>query len=105
IATLSTDDPPTITAVAAGNVTITAGGASADLTVYAGPTLPLGTIIWSDPGDGSGVTSIVPAVPSSTGVADVFARQGDCSVQAIASDGTLAWTASVGASGTLLPDF
>jgi hypothetical protein len=109
VATLSTADPPTITAVAAGHVTISAGSASASLDVFAGPTLPVGTKIWSAPGDGSGVTSIVPAVPSSTGVADVFALQGSGSVQAIKSDGTVAWTApSVGGPGvnsTLLPDF
>ena len=56
VVTVSNDDPPVLTAVAPGNVTITAGGASADVTVYAGgTTLPLGTVLWSDPGDGSGV--------------------------------------------------
>ncbi|HEX8817337.1 MAG TPA: hypothetical protein VF753_17720, partial [Terriglobales bacterium] len=57
------------------HVTITAGGASADVTVS--PTLALGTVLWSNPGDGSGVYKIVPAVPSSSGVADVFAFQND----------------------------
>jgi hypothetical protein len=95
IATLSTDDPPIITAVTAGNVTITAGSASADLTVFPG-SLPTGTIIWSNPGDGSGVKKIIPAVPSSTGVADVFALQTDGTVQAITSDGTVVWTANAG---------
>jgi len=103
VATLSTDDPPIITAVTAGNVTITAGSASADLTVFPG-LLPTGTIIWSNPGDGSGVKKIIPAVPSSTGVADVFALQADGTVQAITSDGTVAWTANVGNKITV-PDF
>lgn len=66
------------------------------------PTLSPGTILWSNPGDGSGVNKIVPAVPSSTGVADVFAFQGDGTVQAITADGTTAWTA---ASRRGLPDF
>ena len=57
--------------------------------------LPIGTVIWSNPGDGSGVQSIVPAVPSTSGVADVFAFQADGTVQAITSDGTVAWTADV----------
>lgn len=57
-----------------------------DVTVGEG-ALPVGTIIWSNPGNGSGVTKIVPAVPSATGVADVFAFQGDGTVQAITSDG------------------
>jgi len=95
IVSLSTDDPPILTAVAAGNATITAGNAAIDVTVYSGP-LPLGTINWSNPGDGSGVLSIVPAVPSASGVADVFATNGDCNVQAIASDGTVGWTANIG---------
>ncbi|HLW89202.1 MAG TPA: IPT/TIG domain-containing protein [Terriglobales bacterium] len=107
LATLSADDPPIITAVATGNVTITAGDASADLTIYTGPTLPLGTIQWSNPGDGSGVSKIMPAVPSSTGVADVFAVQQSGNIQAIRADGTTAWTANanVNLSSTMLPDF
>jgi hypothetical protein len=113
VATLSTDDPPIITAVAAGNVTITAGSGSADLTVFPG-SLPLGTVIWSNPGDGSGVKNIIPAVPSSTGVADVFALQTDGSVQAITSSGSVAWTGNIGNTQNvgsdprnkrILPDF
>jgi len=96
VATLSTDDPPIITAVAPGNATIAAGNASADVTVAAGSVLPTGTVIWSNPGDGSGVSNIVPAVPSSTGVADVFALNADCNIQAIKADGTVGWTASIG---------
>jgi len=95
IVSLSTDDPPILTAQAPGHVTITGGSASADVTVYGG-ALPLGTVIWSNPGDGSGVTNIVPAVPSATGVADVFALDGDCNVQAITSAGNTAWTANIG---------
>jgi hypothetical protein len=80
---------------ASGNPAI---AVSADLTVYPGPTLPIGTIIWSNPGDGSGVQKIVPAVPSTTGVADVFALQADCTVQAITSDGKVGWTTNIGMS-------
>ena len=108
VATLSTADPPVITAVAPGNVTITAGGASADVTVYAGTALPLGTVLWSDPGDGSGVEccTLNPAVPSPTGVADVFALQVDGSVEAITSDGAVAWSTNLPTSGNfLVPDF
>ena len=50
IVSLSSADPPLLTAVAAGHVTITAGGASADVTVSAG-ALPLGTVLWSNPGN------------------------------------------------------
>ena len=102
IVSLSTDDPPLLTALAAGYVTITAGTATCDVTVSA--ALPLGTVIWSNPGDGSSVTSIVPAVPSTTGVADVFAFQADGTVQAITSDGSTAWTADVSQAEDVLPD-
>jgi hypothetical protein len=104
VATLSTDDPPIITALAPGHVTITAGNASADLTVYPGPTLPLGTVQWSIPGDGSGVAQILPAVPSDSGV-DVFALQQSGNVQAVKTDGKVAWTSNVGTDKKLVPDF
>ena len=103
----TTSDPPLLTALAVGHVTIAAGTGSADVTVSAGDpnypgTLPLGTVLWSVPGN---VTKIVPAVPSPSGVADVFAIQcdysnsdvpcgGEVSVQAITSDGTTAWAAT-----------
>ena len=104
VVSLSTGDPPILTALAAGRVTIFAGTASADVTVFAG-ALPLGTVIWSNPGDGSGVNYIVPAVPSTSGVADVFAFQADGTVQAITSDGTVAWTADLSQARYALPDF
>jgi hypothetical protein len=107
VVSLSTDDPPVMTALSAGHVTITAGAASADVTVFA-DALPLGTVVWSNPGNGSGVTKIVPAVPSASGVADVFAFQGDGTVQAITSDGLTAWTADVSGAlnwGRAVPDF
>ena len=107
VVTLSTDDPPILTAVAAGRTTITAGGASADVTVSA-VSLALGTVLWSNPGDGSGVAKIIPAVPSPTGVADVFAIQNDGMVAAITSDGTTAWTASASnamSDGLIIADF
>ncbi len=110
IATLSSDNPPVITAVGTGHVTITAGNAWADLTVYPGPTLPIGTVKWEVPGDGSGVQYILPAVPNYTGAADVFAVQGSNNVQAITANGKVAWTSNLGATPwyyymNLLPDF
>ncbi len=110
VVSLSTDDPPMLTAVAPGHVTIKAGTATAEVTVWAvDPSsgqsgMPLGTVLWSNPGNGSGVASIVPAVPSPTGVADVFAFQYDGTVQAITSDGTTAWTAKA-SQIQALPDF
>ena len=102
IATLSTDDPPILTAIAAGHVTITAGNASADVTVLPG-TLPVGTIQWSNAGDGSGVSYLDPAVPSSAGI-DVFGFLNSGNVAAITADGQTAWTASLN-GGYGVPDF
>ena len=104
VVSLSADDPPVLTAAAAGEATITAGGGSADVTVFAG-ALPVGTVTWSNPGDGSGVYSVLPAVPGPSGVADVFAFQGDGTVQAVTSDGHTAWSANPGQSEWVLPDF
>jgi hypothetical protein len=109
VVSLSTDDPPVLTALAAGHVTITAGTATTDVTVIdvgtlPGGALPVGTVLWSNPGDGSGVVKIVPPVPSPSGVADVFAFQNDGMVQAITSGGTTAWTAYVGQADAV-PDF
>jgi hypothetical protein len=109
VVSLSTDDPPVLTALAIGHITITAGSASTDVTVSVGP-LSLGTVLWSNPGPATGVAKIVPAVPSPSGVADVFAFDQtncspQCTVQAITSDGTTAWTASLAAAVVVLPDF
>ena len=101
IVSLSTDDPPVITAIAPGNATITAGDGTATITVYPGPALPAGSVIWSDGGDGGAL----PAVPSDEGVADVFAFQDSGIVQAVADDGTIAWAASLGDVDMAIPDF
>jgi hypothetical protein len=110
VVSLSIDDPPILTVVAAGHVTITAGTASADIAAsFSAP--PTGTVIWSNPGDGSGVDWVVPAVPSPSGVADIFAFQADGAVQAVKSDGTTAWTATASQIGPypwypyVVPDF
>jgi len=58
---LSSDDPPVLSAIAPGHVTIHAGDASAEVTVSS-EALPLGTVLWSHPGNGSGAYSIVPAI-------------------------------------------
>jgi hypothetical protein len=106
VVTLSTDDPPILTAAGVGRSTITGGGASAEVTVSPALAigLPLGTVLCSTPGDGSGIASIVPAVPSQTGVADVFAFQNDGTVVAINSDCTTAWTAQA-TQNSAVPDF
>lgn len=105
IVSLSADDPPVLSALTAGHVTITAGAAAADVIVSAG-ALPVGTVLWSNPGNGSGVRSLVPAVPSPQGIADIFAFQNDGTVQAITSEGATAWIADVSrAYNWFLADF
>lgn len=47
----------------------------------------------------------MPAVPSASGAADVFALQASGIVQAIKSDGTVAWQANAGINSKLIPDF
>jgi hypothetical protein len=109
IVSLSTDDPPILTAVAVGKATITATNAAGtqfgSCSVTVTLSLSLGSVLWTNPGDGSGVTNIVPAVPSPSGVADVFAFQNDGTVAAITSDGVTAWTTNIGNSAYALPDF
>ena len=101
---LSADDPPLLTGVSAGKATITAGDASADITVSAG-VLPMGTMHGRIQETDQASTPIVPAVPSSSGVADVFAFQGDGTVQAVTSDGSTAWGVDVGMVWPVVPDF
>jgi uncharacterized protein (TIGR03437 family) len=93
VATISTDPRPVVTAIGTGSTTIQAGAASMDVTVYAAGALPNGAVLWSVPGPAAGVADIKVAVPSETGT-DVFAIGNDGTVQAIAGDGTVAWTVS-----------
>jgi hypothetical protein len=109
VATLSTDDPPILTAVAAGHVSISAGSASTDLTVYPGAALPLGTVRWSVSGDSSVFRGFLPAVPSDSGV-DIFFSQQSGNVLALKADGSVLWSANPLSdhptySIKLIPDF
>ena len=49
VASLSTDDPPVITAVAPGTAIVYVVGMPILVTVYSGTSLPAGTPIWSVP--------------------------------------------------------
>jgi hypothetical protein len=89
IVSLSTADPPVLTAVAPGSVTVSVGGASAEVTVYAGPSLPIGTPIWTN--GASTANGLYPAVPNYDAVADVFAVGANDEVTAITADGSTAW--------------
>ena len=106
VVSLSTDDPPVLTAVAAGQATISVGEASADVTVYPGSFLPEGTPIWSH-----AVTdaNLYMAVPNYDAVADTFVESNNGYVEALRADGTVAWTHDVpyvpGYPTSFLPDF
>jgi hypothetical protein len=101
---LSAGDPPVVTALAPGKVTITAGTAMSIISTE-GNIEDLGTVIWTNPGNGSGVYTIVPAVPGPDAVADVFAFRYDGTVQAITSEGDTAWTADVSLAWGGVADF
>jgi hypothetical protein len=103
IVSLSTDDPPVLTAVAAGSATVYAGTVPISVTVNAGSSLPSGTAIWSLPLGGFGELNIVPAVPSSSGT-DVFALDSAGTLSAVSVDGNIVWQVP-GVVGGLIPDF
>lgn len=106
VLSISTDDPPVVTALAPGSTTLYSGEVAIPVTVFAGTSLPAGAPIWTIqiPGNDGDPLNIVPAVPSSTG-ADVFAfRSG--TLTALSSDGFTAWTTSGLPYGTqVIPDF
>jgi hypothetical protein len=86
-----------------GGFTLTAhageGSAEAHVEVRQGPTLPMGTIRWSGVDwPGCKTAKIMPAVPSATGVADVF-EDAECAdghyVAAYTADGIMAWRRKV----------
>jgi hypothetical protein len=112
VVSLSTDDPPVLSALTPGRVTIAAGGASSDVMVMAGDQFPVRTTAWSTPLSAGGFHEINPAVPSATGVADVFAvqRVGETAISqlisAVTSEGVVAWTTVVSPPARqTLPDF
>ena len=108
IVTLSTDDPPVITAVGVGSAKVWAGDIPVSVTVFAAGSLPAGTPLWTLPvGGGSGNISLVPAVPSDSG-ADVFALDDSGTLTAISSDGFPVWKVTGvqgGSSAKVIPDF
>ncbi|HKF21771.1 MAG TPA: IPT/TIG domain-containing protein, partial [Candidatus Angelobacter sp.] len=108
IVSLSSDDPPLITALAVGSATVYAGDVTLPVTVYPGTSLPPGTVLWSVPlGSGSGNISLVPAVPSANG-ADIFALDDTGTLTALDTDSTPVWKISGipgGPSAKVIPDF
>jgi len=94
-----------------GRFTLTAhageGYAEAQVEVLQGPTMPLGTIRWSGVDwPGCKTAKIMPAVPSETGVADVF-EDAVCAdghyVAAYTAEGIMAWRRKVTAKSGVQP--
>jgi hypothetical protein len=92
-----------VVAKQSGRFTLTAhageGYAEAQVEVLQGTTMPIGTIRWSGVDwPGCKTTDIMPAVPSATGVADVF-EEAECAdghyVAAYTAQGIMAWRRKV----------
>jgi alpha-tubulin suppressor-like RCC1 family protein len=104
VVSLSTDDPPVLSAEAAGTVTITATKdgltATAAFTVLAATSMPVGTTRWSvPPSTGMEIHRIIYAHRVAETVPDLFAvtrtpyvEHPEYRVQATQADGTVVWT-------------
>jgi hypothetical protein len=102
VANLVTGSPNTLMADAVGQVTLTAtvGGVSGQttVTVLAGTSLPIGTVLWSATPSGCAAQQIVQAVPTANGP-DLYSIEtcsdGSTLVRAFASDGEQLWQSSI----------
>jgi hypothetical protein len=106
IVSLSTADPAVITGLFPGTATVYAGDVPFQVTVYTGTSLPPGTVLWSTP-PGPGATSfrsMVPAVPSSSGV-DLLAYDDAGFLSAFSADGELLGRQWVFSVKQIIPDF
>jgi hypothetical protein len=114
VATISGGSSPTLTAVGAGAVTLTASTGSvsgqAQITVAAAGTLPVGSAVWTmPPVPGFTPLQLAQAVPTGTGP-DLYSTQlsGDGTqsiVQALTADGQQLWATSLPVvNGNAVPD-
>ena len=106
VVSLSTADPPIITAVAPRTAFVYVLGMPILVTVYAGTSLPVGTPIWSVPMKSStNPPIVVPADPSASG-ADLLMLD-DVGLHALAADGSSVWNVPLERSSTtpIIPDF
>jgi hypothetical protein len=107
LATISTDTSPILTAVAPGQVTLTAAignvTAQAQVTILTGTSFPVGTALWSAPTIAGFTTQqIVQAVPTSANTPDLFALDEDANqnllVRSFTGDGQQLWQVLLPAS-------
>jgi IPT/TIG domain-containing protein len=103
LASISTDVPPILTAVADGNITLTATyqGFNAEATwTISGTALASGTPMWTLTSDGFTVQGLVNATPSPAGGADLFSIEampypGPYLIRATAIDGSPVWSVPI----------
>jgi IPT/TIG domain-containing protein len=114
LASISTNSPTTLTAFAAGTVTLTATvdcvSAQMPVTISALSVFPNGTILWSaPPTPGFSPMQVVQAVPTDFGPASFSVQEstngGQTLVGAFTADGQEMWQATLGAlGGNAVPD-
>jgi hypothetical protein len=102
IVSMTTDDPPQLTALAAGTATLTANfnGLTASMTVnvLTGP-LPFGTPLWSVPSmTGNSINGIIHGNPINASDPDIYMNDGQSTLRGFTRDGQQLWTAQL-ASG------
>jgi outer membrane protein assembly factor BamB len=117
IASISSDSQPTVTALAVGQVTLTAnvGAVSAQINVnvvagLAGGLLPVGTPQWSIPSSGGFTAQASVRADPVDGAPDLYSVEqdsnGNVNVRALTIDGQQLWSASPlfqGAQGSVVP--
>jgi hypothetical protein len=107
LATITTDSSPTLTAVASGQVTLTARvqgvSAQTQVNISALVTLLPGSVMWTAPAiAGFTCQQIVQAVPTSTGTPDLYCIGTGSAVQALTADGRLLWQQTLIPGGSTL---
>ncbi len=112
LASITSDSSPTLTALAAGQVTLTATdgtvSAQAQITIVAVGSITPGTALWSVPlTPGFSALQLAQAMPTANGP-DLFSIQSNGTqsfIQALSDDGQQSWQASLPAvNGNSFPD-
>ncbi len=101
IVSITSADPPQLTALTQGTATLTAtfNGLTATMTVNVlpGAALAAGTPIWSsDPLPGDRAFQIVPASPVNPGDPDIYVLESPNIVRAFAAEGRQLWSTQIG---------
>jgi Glucodextranase, domain B len=100
VVSITSDDPPQLTALAQGTATLTANfnnlSATMIVNVAPGPSFAAGTPVWSiDPLPGNFASKIFRANPFNSGDPDIYVIEGRNTLRAFAADGEQLWTTQV----------